>query len=317
MISDTVNLEKIKEEFFHFPVMVREVLSLSGKVENKTLFVDATLGAGGHTYFLYRFTPYSFMAGFERDDRMVQKLKDNLDKFQVPYSVHSDVTIPMEKDRVNVYQKRFSNIKELVNHHNQKINFLLCDLGISIYHMKENWGFSFDDTALDMRLDPESKDTGEILNTYSEKEIAWILKQYGEEKFAGIIAKEIVKNRPVTSGRQLKEIIIRSYYKKLKTRIHERVVQRSFQALRIYSNEELKELEILLASLPGVMDKGGISVFISFHSLEDRLVKKYYKHYEQEGNVILTKKPLTPAFEEIRVNPASRSAKMRAMLWMK
>ncbi|MCS7204196.1 MAG: 16S rRNA (cytosine(1402)-N(4))-methyltransferase RsmH [Leptospiraceae bacterium] len=308
-------LEEVKSDFFHFPVLYREVCDFASLLSNRTLFVDATIGGGAHSYIIHQHYPFEYHVGFDRDERMINKAKENFDRLLIPNEILTVPSNKISKNKIYLVNQRFSNIREILKHFGKKINFLLCDLGISMYHLKNSWGFSFDDGLLDMRLDPESMDVKEILNTFEENALSKIFLQYGEEKFSKIIAKEIIRNRPIESSSQLKEIIIKVYYKKYRTRIQPKVVQRVFQALRIYANQELQELEELLKILPDVLDHRAIAIFISFHSLEDRLIKTYFKNYQAKGHVILTKKPLTPKNDEVKINPASRSAKLRALQW--
>lgn len=313
-------IENFKINSLHFPVMIREVLFFYNLIQKEVpIVLDCTIGGGGHSISIFQ-QKNCLLFGIERDFRMIEILKNNLQNYQIPYQILSNsLEDNINKDLINnnfkfyILYKRFSFVKELVNHINQKVDFLLCDLGISMYHLKKNWGFSFKDSKLDFRLDHNSLDVIQILNEFSEDELSNIIYQYGEERFSKQIAREIIKNRPILNSQQLRNCIIKVYYRITKKKyIPEKVVQRTFQALRIYGNSELEELEILLQNLDHILNSNGIAVFISFHSLEDRRIKNYTKQHKEKYKVL--KKPLLPQKEEIFFNPASHSAKMR-VLW--
>ncbi len=310
-------LNTIKKMFFHFPVLYREVLSF---VENKdnSLIVDCTLGNAGHSFLLFLKNKESYFIGIERDQRMISISMDFFRKNQIESillnkNMEEDIKIPeLEAGRFYILNKRFSYLKNIPELQN-KVDFLICDLGISMYHLKEDWGFSFRNNNLNMKLDEDSKDILNILNFFSEKDLANIIYNYGQERFAKSIAGEIVKNRPIENAIQLKDIVIKVYAKKIKTFVNPKVIQKTFQAFRIFINDELTELEELLKNLKNIMNYNGIAVFISFHSLEDKLVKNYFRLYKDQGFNVLTRKPITPTKEEIMINPASHSAKMRVI----
>ncbi len=310
--------EEVKKEFYHFPVMYQEVLQYLNK-ESSKIVVDCTLGAGGHSFLIYNSLNEPMLFAFERDKRMIQKslnfLKNkNIDPIILNESYFDPLNInKIQNKNFYIIHKRFSYLVEFLKQINIKVDFLLCDLGISMIHLKEDWGFSFKDETLEMKLDEESLDLDRILNHYSEKDIADIIYKYGEERLSRYIAKEIIKNRPIITGTQLKDTIIKTYYKKFKKHINENVVQKTFQAFRIFINQELQELEFLLSNLHEILNSGGVAVFISFHSLEDRLIKQYFRFWQSKGFNILTKKPVVPSKEEIEINLASRSAKMRVI----
>lgn len=313
-------IENFKFNSLHFPVMIREVLFFYSLIQKKVpIVLDCTIGGGGHSIFLFQRKECQLF-GIERDFRMIEILKNNLQNYQIPYLIlNNSMDDNINKNLINknckfyILHKRFSFAKEFIDQIDQKVDFLLCDLGISMYHLKNNWGFSFKDSKLDFRLDQKSLDVHQILNEFSEEELSHILYQFGEERFSKHIAKEIIKNRPIFSSQQLRNCILKVYYKITKKKfIPEKVVQRTFQALRIYGNSELEELETLLGNLDNVLNSNGIAVFISFHSLEDRKIKNYTKQYKEKFRIL--KKPLLPKKDEIILNQASHSAKMR-VLW--
>jgi len=280
----------------HIPVLKKEVLQYLDTKSNGN-FIDCTINGGGHTYSILEKTkPNGKVLGIELD-------KDIFDKLSLS-----------KIDRLVLANDSYVNLKEIVKKSKfTSINGILFDLGMSSWHLEESErGFTFlKDESLDMRYNIECQGltAEEIVNNYSQKEIEKILKEYGEERFAKRIAREIVKERrikPVKTTFQLKEIIKKSVPGK-RTRIHPST--RTFQALRIAVNDELNNLKKALPQAVEVLEKGGRIVIISFHSLEDRIVKNFFK----DSNLkVLTKKPVISSQEEIKINPRSRSAKLRA-----
>jgi len=207
----------------------------------------------------------------------------------------------------------YVNLAETVRKQRFKpVSGILFDLGFSSWHLEESGrGFSFEkNEPLDMRYNPENPLTAEkIVNNWSEREIEKILREYGEERFTKRIAREIIQERkikPIKTTFQLVETIKKStpiwYHHR---RIHP--ATRTFQALRIAVNDELNNLKKALPQAVEILEKDGRLAVISFHSLEDRIVKNFFR----ENLKILTKKPIRPSLEEIEINPRSRSAKLR------
>ena len=294
------------EERIHKPVLLKEVIEYLNVGKNKN-YIDCTVGEGGHAIeILKRNGPKGKVLGIEIDPELYKKLKKE------------------KLERLILVNDSFSKLKEIVKRENfGLISGILLDLGLSSWHIeKSGRGFSFlRDEPLIMRYDwDEAKSvlTAErIVNEWSEKEIERILKEYGEERFAKRISREIVRARkvkPIKTTFQLVEVIkksVPSFYQ------HQRIhfATKTFQALRIAVNNELENLKIALPQALEVLERGGRLVVISFHSLEDRIVKNFLKEKEREGKIkILTKKPIRPSKEEIRKNPRSRSAKLRAAL---
>jgi 16S rRNA (cytosine1402-N4)-methyltransferase len=308
------------EKRIHKPVLLKEVIECL-KVERNKNYVDCTIGEGGHAIeILKRNGPKGKVLGIEIDPELYKKLKKE------------------KLERLILVNDSFLNLKEIVKRKNfVPISGILFDLGLSSWHLeKSGRGFSFlKDEPLIMRYDwDEAKSillrsnrlssqnltAEEIVNEWSEKEIERILKEYGEEKFAKRISREIVRARkvkPIKTTFQLVEVIKRAvprFYQR--KRIH--FATKTFQALRIAVNNELENLKIALPQAIDVLEKGGRLVVISFHSLEDRIVKNFLKEKEREGKIkILTKKPIRPSKEEIIKNPRSRSAKLRGALKIK
>jgi len=195
-----------------------------------------------------------------------------------------------------------------------EVDGILLDIGVSTLHLKaDGRGFSFmKDEALDMRMDQEQKLTAEeVVNRYPEKELADIIWQYGEERFSRKIARAIVSSRlkkSITSCSELAAIIEKAVWRR--GRIHP--ATKTFQALRIEVNKELAELQDAIDGGTGLLKKGGRLCVISYHSLEDRIVKHAFRQLAKEGVFnIITRKPLVPSRQERILNPSSRSAKLR------
>jgi 16S rRNA (cytosine1402-N4)-methyltransferase len=267
-------------------------------------FVDCTVGEGGHSMaILERSGPFGKVLGIDADPVILERLKRKIEG--------------------TIYEKRlflvcgnFANLNEIVGKCAfRHVSGVLFDLGLSSWHLEESHrGFSFlRNEPLDMRYNPENRLTAEaILNFWSLRDIERILRVYGQERFSRRIAEEIVRSRPLKTTVDLVMAVERatpSWYHR--GRIH--FATKTFQALRIAVNNELENLEKALPQALNVMDKGGRLVVISFHSLEDRVVKNFLREKAKEGAVkILTKKPVRPSREEIAGNPRCRSARLRA-----
>ena len=296
----------------HIPVLTKEVLELLDPSQNEN-FIDCTVGEGGHaTLILERNKPLGKVLGIDLDENQINSCR-----------------LKIKDERLVLVHDSYINIKEIV----EKINFLtvngvLLDLGYSSWHLEESGkGFSFQkDEVLDMRYNDGQLLTAKIIvNEYSQNEIENILKEYGEEKFAKQIAKKIVEERKIgkiESTFQLVDIITSAIpiFANRKNRglsawAKAKPGARTFQALRVAVNDELNNLNKVLPDIISILSPGGRIVIISFHSLEDRIVKFFFKNREKEGSIkILTKKPLTAKFDELKANPRSRSAKLRAFV---
>jgi len=304
----------------HIPVLLTEVINLLQPQSNQT-YIDATIGLGGHARaILERTGPQGVLIGFDRDETALRQAQNNLKVFG---------------SRVIYIHDSYSKIKTKINEHSfDKVNGIVCDLGYSSVQVESGErGFSFLDTeSLDLRYDRESGITAdELLHTASEKELTDILRDYGEETLAYRIAQAICQTRKKTkiTGLRLKEIVERvygSHYRK-PSRIHP--ATKTWQALRIAVNHELDELQVFLPQAVACLQSGGRLAVISFHSLEDRLVKRFFqtesrdcicpkevpycvcKHVHSIN--VLTKKPIVPQEDEVRENPRSRSAKLRVI----
>ncbi len=279
----------------HIPVLLEEstdlLLGNGGK-----LYVDCTIGLGGHTRRILEKNPQAFVIGIDRDPYALEMAQENLKDFEGRYSL---------------YHANFSDLDEVLKMERlSQVDGFLFDLGVSMLQLRSPRGFSFQrDEPLDMRMNPEDRLSAyQVVNTYSERDLERILKEYGEEPYAKRVARAIVLARAKKSIETTLELveIITSVLPYKGGRIHP--ATRVFQAIRIEVNEELKSLEIALRKTLDFLRSSGRVVLISFHSLEDRIVKNFMKKHLKP----LTKKPIKPTMEEMKKNPASRSAKLRA-----
>ena len=284
----------------HIPVLQNEVLEYLAPKPNDN-FIDCTLNGGGHTKaILEKTAPKGKVLGIDADPEIIRNLKleiRNLEKRIIPVC------------------DNFANLKEIIKQTKfGQVSGILFDLGMSSWQLEESGrGFSFlKKEPLDMRYSILTPLTAEkILNYWSVAEIEKVLREYGEERFSSRIARRILeerKIRPISNTFQLVEIIRQAVPPKFQhQKIH--LATRTFQALRIQVNDELNNLKNALPQAAEALSKGGRLAVISFHSLEDRIVKNFFKSQELK---ILTKKPITPGFKEIKINSRARSAKLRA-----
>ena len=285
----------------HIPVLLNEVLKYLNPQSNQN-FVDATVGDGGHARaILENIAPDGKLIAIDRDVDSIVRAKSNLKEFE---------------NRVLFVNDSFGNILKIVEESGfNRTQGILFDFGMSTGQLENSGrGFSFQkDEILDMRYDTKIPIAAEdILNNYSEIELFEIFKKLGEEPKSKIIARAIVsarKKRRIRTTKELVEIIEKVLRRRGK--LHPATL--IFQALRIEVNQELMEIEKTLADIPKVLPSGGRAAFISFHSLEDRLIKIWAKDLSKKNIIkILNKKPLTASAEELKANPKSRSAKLRA-----
>jgi len=289
----------------YIPVLQKEVLEYFDQKPNEN-FIDCTIGEGGHTLaILEKNGPKGKVLGIEWDPELYKKLsRSDLDRL---------------KARLILVNDNFANLEEIAKSQKfRSVSGILFDLGMSSWHLEESGrGFSFQKKEpLDMRYNPQNPLTAEkIVNYWSALEIEKILEIHGEERFSKQIAKYIISFRevkPIKTTSQLVEIIKKAtpdWYHRRK--IHP--ATKTFQALRIAVNDELNNLEKALPKALNILKPGGRIVAISFQSLEDRIIKNFLKEKAKENILkILTKKPIKPSLEEIKINPRSRSAKLRA-----
>jgi len=264
------------------------------------VYVDATLGAGGHASAILRVSsPGGRVIGLDAD---CDFLGDTLSSLKEEFG-----------DRITAECTFYDHLAEVLG---LPVDGVLLDLGISSWHLEcSHRGFSFlREEVLDMRLNPSTgPSAAELLNGIDVGDLQKILRTYGEERYAGRIAKAIIKARPIQTSAHLADIVVSATPKprgRSRNRIHP--ATRTFQALRIAVNDELNRLERVLPQAIAMLKSGGRCVVISFHSLEDRIVKNAFRAAQKEGaGEVMTKKPLRPSDAEQRENPRSRSAKLR------
>ncbi|MFA5878007.1 MAG: 16S rRNA (cytosine(1402)-N(4))-methyltransferase RsmH [Candidatus Staskawiczbacteria bacterium] len=290
----------------HIPVLRKEVLQYLDPKPNEN-FVDCTIGQAGHTKeILEKIKPSGKVLGIDWDKAMI-------------WNIESEIANQELKNRLTLVNDSYSNLSEIVKKYNfEKISGILLDLGMSSWHIEDSGrGFTFSkDEPLDARYNAAGQELTamEIINKYPQGEIERILNEYGEERFARKISEKIVQERkrqPISTTFQLIEIVRQA------VRQHGKInpATRTFQALRIAVNDELGNLKKTLPQAIDNLQKGGRLAVISFHSLEDRIVKNFFKDAVKEGKIdILTKKPIIPSLEEIKINRRSRSAKLRVAI---
>ena len=279
----------------HIPVLKKEVIDWLDPQKGQH-FIDGTFHMGGHAEaILERIGEKGRILGIELEKEIFKKASERY----------------KNDKRILLINDSYANLKEIVKKNDFKnISGILLDIGISSWHVDESGkGFTFKkDEPLNMLFSEEGVSAEDIVNTYSEKDLEKIFREYGEERKSRKIARDIIEERrrgPIKSTFKLSEIIKRSVRA---SRTHP--ATRVFQALRIEANKELENLEKVLPQALDVLEKNGKIAVISFHSLEDRIVKEFSKNNKVK---ILTKKPIIPAGEEIIRNPRSRSAKLRVI----
>ena len=287
----------------HIPVLVEEVMNLLRCEAHKT-YIDATLGGGGHALeVLKRTSPDGIVIGIDWDEEAIAEAKGALVTFG---------------DRIKILRENFVRLPDLLEALNiSEVDGILLDLGLSSLQLeKKERGFSLKgEGPLDMRMDRRiDRTAAELLNGLSFQELESTLREFGEERWAKRIAKAILQVReekPIGTTQELRQIVHRA----IPGRFHSRKIDpatRTFQALRIRVNEELENLRNILETGWTFLKRGGRICVISFHSLEDRMVKETFRRLDTDGMMRrITKKPITPSEEEKQRNPRSRSAKLR------
>ena len=283
----------------HIPVMSTETIKyLNPKSDG--IYLDGTIGAGGHAnQILSMLSPKGRLIGIDRDEEALKICEKRFSSF---------------KNLVSLHHTSYDNIKKILDELGiQKVDGMLLDLGLSSLQLNsESRGFSFKKNGrIDMRFDKNQDTTAaDLIKSLSENELADIIFQFGEERRSRRISKAIKQSPKLLTTNDIKEAIRKS------TPPHHRnkTLARVFQAIRIAVNDEIDKLIQFLKVFINYLDIGGRLVIISYHSLEDRLVKKTFRSLKEEKKVILlTKKPLTPLKSEINENNKSRSAKFRAL----
>jgi 16S rRNA (cytosine1402-N4)-methyltransferase len=284
----------------HVPVLLKEAIDFLN-VRRGGTYIDATVGLGGHSYEIAkRLGAPGHLIGLDKDPAALERARAKLTGEDFP--------------KVTLLHCSFAEVGKRFGR-----NFadgLLADIGVSSLQLDDAArGFSFQaDGPLDMRMDPRSERTAEqVVNHLDERELADVIYEFGEERRSRRIARAIVRSRPIRSTAHLADVISAAArpMNSEQRRIHP--ATRTFQALRIFVNRELDDLRALLDAAPRVLKPGGRVVVISFHSLEDRIVKDAFREAAKQGFMkLLTKKPLMATEEESDRNPRARSAKLRA-----
>ena len=297
------------ERTTHVPVMLKEVLQMLN-ADKGGEFLDCTLGGAGHTVAILNANKKNIVVGVDRDSRAVIRAGRRLEEFS---------------PRVKIVHSAFSHIREALEGH--KFDGILLDLGLSTDQLKENRGFSFNDSSnLDMRMDESQELTAYlVVNKTSERELIKILKQGGVGKEAAAAARAIVKARPINKTAELSRVINRVLSSKGKAKKTNPATV-VFQAIRMAVNDEINEIHGLLQDIPALIKEGGRLAVICFHSLEDQWVTRTMRDWSSRGSYpalwrgkvkekslgkLLTRKALVPSAQEIKSNPASRSARLR------
>ena len=288
----------------HVPVLLKQAIEFLNLRAGATV-ADCTLGMAGHSVEIAKIIgPTGHLIGFDRDPEAMALAKIRLAR--VANELGS------QAPRITLIGEAFSSISRHVAP--ASLDGILADFGVSSLQLDEaRRGFSFmADGKLDMRMDTRSGTTAEqVVNEASERELADLIYEYGEERRSRRIARAIVRGRPVTTTGQLARIVAAAAPAMKQDRIHP--ATRTFQALRIFVNRELDEIRALLEAAPALLKPSGRLVVISFHSLEDRIAKDSLREgARQRIWEVLTKKPVTPDEDEMERNPRSRSAKLRA-----
>jgi 16S rRNA (cytosine1402-N4)-methyltransferase len=282
----------------HTPVLVEEVLQWL-EVKPSGIYVDATLGAGGHSAEIAKRLVSGRLISLDQDERALELARENLKPW---------------KDRVTVVKSAFSRIAEVAQELGiPKVDGVLADLGVSSMQLDQSArGFSFRETGpLDMRMDTEGELTAdEIVNQWSEKEIADLLYREADEHDSRRIAKAIVRARPLRDTAHLATTVAGARKQWGRQKLHP--ATKTFLALRIAVNREMEELGQFLSRTPATINPGGRWVVLSYHSREDRLVKHAFQEGERAGTLrVLTRHVIQPSEAEQANNPRSRSAKLR------
>ena len=287
-------------EVGHVPVLLKEAIDFLA-VKRGGTYLDATVGLGGHSSEVAkRLGAPGHLIGFDKDAAALDVARKKL------------APVVADWPTITLLHRSFAGLAN--DQRPATIDGMLADLGVSSLQLGDAArGFSFQaEGPLDMRMNPMSGDTAEqVVNHIDERELADVIYEFGEERRSRRIARAIVRSRPIRTTKQLVEVVSAAARSMKHERIHP--ATRTFQALRIFVNRELDDLKALMESAPQVLKPGGRLVVISFHSLEDRIVKDAMRAgAKDEYFRLLTKKPVTASEDEIERNPRSRSAKMRA-----
>jgi 16S rRNA (cytosine1402-N4)-methyltransferase len=291
-------------EVGHVSVLLKEAIDFL-VIRRGGTYIDATVGLGGHSLEIARrLGPQGHLIGFDKDPQALERAKQRFSE------------LGGEAPKITLLHASYAEVAEHVPA--ASADGLLADLGVSSLQFGDAArGFSFQaEGPLDMRMDPQEERTADqVVNRMREEDLANVIYEFGEERRSRRIARAIVRARPIRTTAHLAQVISAALRSMKQTGAREKIhpATRTFQAIRIWVNRELDDLKQLMASAPGVLKRGGRLVVISFHSLEDRIVKDALRDGAKSGIYsVLTKKPVEAAEEEIDRNPRSRSAKLRA-----
>ncbi len=297
----------------HTTVLLHETVN-SLPLETGKIFVDCTLGGGGHSLEILKSSEARLIA-IDKDEYAIDYSKERLKEYS---------------DRITFVRSDFREIRKVLEDLGvEKVDGVIADLGVSSFQLDdESRGFSYmKDSPIDMRMDRDDPFSAEqIVNGYPKDELIRILYEYGEEKYAPRIAEAIIRNRPIETTGQLSEIV-KSALPAAERRKNHHPAKKTFQAIRIETNGELEALKSAVEDFIDVLNDGGVAAIITFHSLEDRIVKEAFRKAEnpctcppsfpvcvcgkKSRGRVMTKKPIVPSEEEVEDNPRARSAKLR------
>ena len=303
------------KEYHHYPVMLKEVLELLN-IKPDGIYVDCTLGGAGHSSEILKRIPNGHLYAFEQDEMVIASSKAKLAEIGNNYTIINN---------------NFANLKEeLASHGIEKVDGIFYDLGVSSFQLDiPERGFSYQaDAPLDMRMDRRNNLSAyEVVNNYSEADLKRILFEYGEERYAPLIVKKIINNRPVNTTFELVDLIKQALPASV-LRKEKHPAKKTFQAIRIEVNQELAVFRQSLTDAFTLLNKDGRIVVLTFHSLEDRLCKQLFKEHTSldlppdlpfipEGYdikfALVNHKVITAGPEELSINNRSHSAKLRAI----
>ncbi len=311
----------------HVPVLLKEAIEFLA-IKRGGTYIDATVGLGGHSLEIAkRLGAQGLLIGLDKDPAALEIARDRLkagpstalnDSQSESFSSARDDSA-LGWPKVELIHASFADLANDRINDQRRTTYdgILADLGVSSLQLNDPArGFSFQaEGPLDMRMNTQAGQSAEqVVNQLDEVALADLIYEFGDERRSRRIARAIVRSRPIRTTAELAEIIsaVARPMNQAERRIHP--ATKTFQALRIYVNSELKDLESLLTAAPQLLKRGGRLVIISFHSLEDRIVKDKFREGSQQGAYkLLTKKPVTAGEQEIEINPRSRSAKMRAV----